>query len=189
MICYAMCGSFCTLDNSFKILETMKKEGYDFLPVMSEKTHSTDTRFGKAADHIARLEAVCGKTVIHTVRDAEPIGPKLRPEAMIICPCTGNTLAKMANGITDTSVTMAAKAHLRNGKPLIIALATNDALSANLVNIGKLLPRKNIYFVPLVQDDPQKKPTSLIAEFDLIPQTLEKALRGEQLMPIFLGGA
>ncbi|MBE6717816.1 MAG: dipicolinate synthase subunit B [Ruminococcaceae bacterium] len=187
MICYAMCGSFCTLSNSFDILEAMSHGGYDFLPVMSEKTYSTDTRFGKASSHIARFEEICKKTVIHTVQDAEPIGPKLHPEAMIICPCTGNTLAKLANGITDSAVTMAAKAHLRNGKPLIIALATNDALSANLVNIGKLVSRKNIFFVPLVQDDIHKKPTSLIAKFDLLPETLDHAMLGKQLMPLFLG--
>ena len=185
MICYAMCGSFCTLSQNFEVLETMCKNGFEFLPVMSEKTYSTDTRFGKAVDHVSKLENLCGKTVIHTVTDAEPIGPKLRPDAMIIAPCTGNTLAKLANGITDSSVTMAAKAHLRNNKPLIIALATNDALSANFVNIGKLLARKNIYFVPLVQDDPEKKPSSLVANFSLIPQTLEKAMEGKQITPLF----
>lgn len=187
MICYAMCGSFCTLSHSFEVLEKMSQKDYEFLPVMSEKTYSTDTRFGKASDHVSRLENICGKTVIHTVQDAEPIGPKLRPDAMIICPCTGNTLAKLANGITDSSVTMAAKAHLRNNKPLVIALATNDALSANLVNIGKLLARKNIYFVPLVQDDPENKPSSLVANFALLPQTLEKAIDGKQISPIFYG--
>ena len=187
MICYAMCGSFCTLQKSFDILEALVVGGYDFLPVMSERTYSTDTRFGKAADHISHFEELCGKKVIHTVQDAEPVGPKYKPDAMIIAPCTGNTLAKLANGITDSSVTMAAKAHLRNNKPLCIALATNDALSANLINIGKLSNRKNIYFVPLVQDDPKQKPASLIAKFELIPQTLEKALSGEQIMPLFLG--
>ncbi len=187
MICYAMCGSFCTLSLSFEVLEKMSQSGHDFLPVMSEKTYSTDTRFGKAIDHVSKLERICGKTVIHTVQDAEPIGPKLRPGAMIIAPCTGNTLAKLANGITDSSVTMAAKAHLRNNKPLVIALATNDALSANLVNIGKLLARKNIYFVPLVQDDPENKPSSLVANFSLIPQTLEKAMEGKQISPLFYG--
>ena len=187
MICFALCGSFCTLSSSFELLEDLVKQGYDVLPVMSEKLYSTDTRFGKAVQHVTRLEALTNKKTIHTVEDAEPIGPKLQPDAMIICPCTGNTLAKLANGITDSAVTMAAKAHLRNNRPLIIALATNDALSANLVNIGKLLPRKNIYFVPLVQDDPNKKPTSLIARFEKIPETLEKALEGKQIMPLFCG--
>ncbi|MBR5322375.1 MAG: dipicolinate synthase subunit B [Clostridia bacterium] len=182
-----MCGSFCTLMQSFEILEKMSKSGLDFLPVMSEKTYSTDTRFGKAVEYVSKLENICGKTVIHTVQDAEPIGPKLHPDAMIIAPCTGNTLAKLANGITDSSVTMAAKAHLRNNNPLVIALATNDALSANFVNIGKLLARKNIYFVPLIQDDPENKPSSLIANFSLIPQTLEMAMNGKQITPLFYG--
>ena len=186
MICFAMCGSFCTLSNAFDILEAMSHSGYDMLPVMSEKTYSTDTRFGKASSHIERFEEICKKKVIHTVHDAEPIGPKLHPDAMIICPCTGNTLAKIANGITDSAVTMATKAHLRNGNPLVIALATNDALSANLVNIGTLMARKNIFFVPMIQDDPIKKPTSLIAQFDLLPETLDMALQNKQLMPLFL---
>ncbi len=185
MIVYAMCGSFCTLEDSFEILESMKCAGYDFLPVMSERVYSDDTRFGKAEEHRKRFEKICEKTVIHTVKDAEPIGPKLNPDAMVICPCTGNTLAKLANGITDSSVTMAAKAHLRNNKPLVIALATNDGLSANLVNIGKLMARKNVYFVPMSQDDPIHKPTSLIAHFSKVPNTLEKALCGEQYMPLF----
>jgi len=188
MIAYAMCGSFCTLKNSFELLEAMSHSGYDFLPVMSEKVYTTDTRFGNASVFIEKLGEICQKEVIHTVKDAEPIGPKYQPEAMIICPCTGNTLAKLANGITDSAVTMAAKAHLRNGRPLVIALATNDGLSANLINIAKLMSRKNIYFVPMVQDDPVKKPTSLIARFELLPETLDKALIGQQLMPVFLGG-
>ena len=187
MICYAMCGSFCTLDHSFDILEALSLSGYELLPVMSEAVYTTDTRFGKAADHISRMEKLCSRSVIHTITDAEPVGPKYKPDSMIIAPCTGNTLAKLANGITDTPVTMAAKAHLRNNKPLCIALATNDALSANLQNIGKLCSRKNIYFVPLLQDDPIKKPSSLISKFELLPLTLEYALKGEQLMPLFLG--
>jgi len=185
MICYAMCGSFCTLKESFDVLEGLKGRNYDILPVMSETTYSTDTRFGKASDFIARFEQICNKSVIHSIKDAEPIGPRFKPDAMIICPCTGNTLAKLANGITDSSVTMAAKAHLRNNRPLVIALATNDALSANLINIGKLLSRKNVFFVPLRQDDPANKPTSMIADFKMIPQTLDSALSGRQLMPIF----
>ncbi len=186
MLVFAMCGSFCTLNEAFLELEKLSLSEDDILPVMSEKVYLTDTRFGKAQEHIARLERICGKTVIHTVHSAEPIGPKLKPEAMVICPCTGNTLAKLANGITDSSVTMAAKAHLRNNKPLVIALATNDALSANLVNIGKLLCRKNIYFVPMMQDDPEKKPTSLVADFGKLEETLDSARKGSQIMPVFL---
>lgn len=187
MICFAMCGSFCTLSHSFDILEMLVNSGYEILPVMSERVYSTDTRFGKASDHVSKFESICNRTVIHTVQDAEPIGPKYMPEAMVICPCTGNTLAKIANGITDSAVTMAAKAHLRNNRPLCIALATNDALSANLVNIGKLSARKNIFFVPLFQDDIVKKPASLIARLELLPKALEKAMENEQLMPLFLG--
>ena len=185
MICFALCGSFCTVSSALELIEAMTHSGYDILPVMSEKLYSTDTRFGKASRHIEIIEEICNKEIIHTIEDAEPIGPKLQPDAMIICPCTGNTLAKLANGITDSAVTMAAKAHLRNNRPLVIALATNDALSANLVNIGKLLPRKNIFFVPLVQDDPVKKPSSLIARFDKVAETLENALDGKQIMPLF----
>ena len=186
MICFAMCGSFCTLGEAFVQLESLTKKGYEITPVMSEKTYTTDTRFGTASDFRIKAEELCGKAVIHTVSGAEPIGPTMCPDATIICPCTGNTLAKLANGITDSAVTMAAKSSLRNNKPLVIALASNDALSANLVNIGKLLPRKNIYFVPLRQDDPKKKPTSLIARFDLLEDTLEKAMQGVQIMPIFV---
>lgn len=185
MICFAMCGSFCTIGSALEIIEDLKHRGYDIMPVTSERLYSTDTRFGKASSHIEKIENLCNKKVIHTVEAAEPIGPKFQPEAMIICPCTGNTLAKLANGITDSAVTMAAKAHLRNNRPLIIALATNDALSANLVNIGKLLPRKNIYFVPLIQDDPIKKPSSLVAGFDMVAETLENALKCRQIMPLF----
>ncbi len=186
MTVFAMCGSFCTLSDAFVELEKMKTLEDDILPVVSEKVYSTDTRFGLANDHIKKLEEICKKTVIHTVADAEPIGPKLKPDMMVICPCTGNTLAKLANGITDSSVTMAAKAHLRNGRPLVICLATNDALSANLVNIGKLIARKNIYFVPMMQDDPLKKPTSLVADFTKLSATVELARKGIQFMPVFL---
>jgi len=186
MIVYAMCGSFCTLKESFGVLDIMSQKGYDILPVMSERVSSTDTRFGKADNHLEQMEQICKKKVVRTVREAEPIGPTLKPDAMIICPCTGNTLAKIANGITDSSVTMAAKAHLRNEKPLIIALASNDALSANFVNLARLASRKNIYFVPMEQDDPIKKPNSLIARFDLVQKTLEKAMLGKQFMPMFL---
>lgn len=185
MICYAMCGSFCTMKESFDVLSQLKNKEYDILPVMSERAYSTDTRFGRAVDHIEKMESLCKRTVIHTVHDAEPIGPKLRPNAMIICPCTGNTLAKLANGITDSAVTMAAKSHLRNGRPLLIALATNDALSANLTNIGKLAARKNVYFVPLCQDDPENKPSSMIARFDLVLPALEMAEGGRQITPFF----
>ena len=133
------------------------------------------------------MERICDKRVIATIRDAEPIGPKKLLDVLVICPCTGNTLAKLAAGVTDSSVTMAAKAHLRNGRPLVIAVSTNDGLAASAKNIGTLLDKKNVYFVPFRQDDPEKKPTSLVADFTRIPDVIEAAMRGEQLQPVLLG--
>lgn len=185
MIGFAMCGSFCTMNRSLEMLAELRKT-YEIQPIMSPITYETDTRFGTAADHIRKAEALCGHTVIHTVADAEPLGPARPLTALVICPCTGNTLAKMARGITDTSVCMAAKAHLRSDRPLVIALASNDALSANLANIAVLLNRKQVYFVPMKQDDPVSKPHSLVADFDLLPDTLASALTGKQLRPLFL---
>ncbi len=186
MIGYGMCGSFCTLDSSIDVLEKLCRQGKDILPVMSEICYNTDTRFGTAQSKISRVEELCRKPIVHTVTAAEPIGPKVSLDALIISPCTGNTLAKLAYGITDSAVTMAAKAHLRNQKPLIIAVATNDALFANLKNIGYLMERKYIFFVPFGQDDPGKKPASMIADFSRIPQTLELALQGKQIQPVLL---
>ena len=153
---------------------------------MSESVWSTDTRFGRAADLRERVEALTGHSILHTVVDTEPLGPTVRLDALVISPCTGNTLAKLANGITDTAVCMAAKAHLRSDRPLILALASNDALSANLRNIGILLSRKHIYFVPMVQDDPEKKPHSLVADFTCLSRTMEAALQGRQERRLFL---
>ena len=184
MIGYAMCGSFCTMKRSLEILESLCKT-YEMLPIMSPITYETNTRFGKASDHVSRAESLCGREVIHTVDGAEPLGPATPLEALVICPCTGNTLAKMARGITDTAVCMAAKAHLRSDRPLLIALASNDAMSANLGNIATLLNRKQVYFVPMKQDDPEKKPHSLVADFSLLPQTLEAALEGKQFQRLF----
>ena len=186
MIGFAMCGSFCTHAASLEVLTRLKAQGYDILPIMSEITASTDTRFGKAADLVARVEALCGRSVVTAIPDAEPLGPARPMEALVICPCTGNTLAKLANGITDTPVCMAAKAHLRSDRPLLITLASNDALSANLRNVGTLLSRKSVYFTPLRQDDPLSKPHSLVADFSKVPEALEKSLRGEQMRPLFL---
>ncbi|MBO5779021.1 MAG: dipicolinate synthase subunit B [Clostridia bacterium] len=183
MIGYACCGSFCTLSRSLAQMEALAKK-YELFPIVSSVVATTDTRFGKAADFLALMEAISGRAPITTIAEAEPLGPAIPLEALIIAPCTGNTLAKMANGITDTSVTMAAKAHLRNGRPLIIALASNDALSANLRNIGTLLERKNVFFVPLGQDDPKSKPHSMVCNFARIDETLTAALEGRQLQPI-----
>ena len=186
MIGFAMCGSYCTHKRALGELEGLLSTGERIVPIVSENVFSTDTRFGKAEDLQKKLYELCGRECIHTVRDAEPLGPKEVLDALIICPCTGNTLAKMAHGISDTAVTMAAKAHLRGDRPLVIALASNDALSANLQNIAEMLNRKHVYFVPMSQDDPQKKPHSLVADFSLLRKTLDAAMRGEQYQKIFI---
>ena len=186
MIGYAFCGSFCTLAPSLSALKALIEAGEDVLPIVSEKTASTDTRFFEAADFLKKVTDLCGRKPIQGIVDAEPLGPKTPLDALIISPCTGNTLAKMANGITDTAVTMAAKAHLRCDRPMILALASNDALSANLKNIATMLSRKCVYFVPMHQDDPEKKPHSLVADFSLLTPTLEAAFRGKQCRKLFL---
>jgi len=180
---YAMCGSFCTLARAVNELCALADE-YNIIPIMSEITYITDTRFGRAQDFINQVALASGRDIIHTVKGAEPIGPKKMTDVMVIAPCTGNTLAKLALGITDSAVTMAAKAHLRNDRPLVIALATNDALSNSAKNIGTLMNVKNVYFVPFCQDDPKAKERSCIADFSLIAKTVEHALCGKQLQPI-----
>lgn len=184
---FALCGSFCTLEKAVTALEAGAERGWNIFPILSEITAATDTRFGKAEDFIARIERACGRKIITTVAEAEPIGPKKLLDVLVICPCTGNTLGKLAGGITDGPVTMAAKAHLRNGRPLVLAIATNDGLSASAPNIGSLLGRKQVYFVPFGQDDSHGKPTSLVADYGLIPKALAAALKGEQLQPLLLG--
>ncbi len=186
MIGFALCGSFCTISKALDTMKKMVNRGYDILPIMSYNAYNTDTRFGKAEEIRRCVLDISGREVIHTIVDAEPLGPQITLDALIIAPCTGNTLAKIALGVTDTPVCMAAKAHLRNDKPLILALATNDALSANLNNIATLLNRKSIYFTPMVQDDPIKKPHSLVADFNLIEDTLTKAMIGIQPSKIFI---
>ncbi len=186
MIGFAMCGSYCTHKHALIELERLVSSGYEVLPILSENVFRTDTRFGKAEDLQNRLFDLTGYCPISTVVDAEPLGPRVRLDALIICPCTGNTLAKMAQGITDTAVTMAAKAHLRSNRTLVIALASNDALSANLKNISTMLNRKNVFFVPMEQDDPEKKPHSLVASFPLLKATLDYALEGKQYQKIFI---
>ena len=181
---YAFCGSFCTISDSVKALKELAKQDIKIIPIMSQIVYTTDTRFGKAEDIINEIEEICNQKTVHTIASAEPIGPKNLLDIIIVAPCTGNTLAKIALGITDTPVTMAVKAHLRNNKPVVLAPATNDALGASCKNIGLLHNTKNIYFVPYRQDDPQKKNNSLICDFSLIPETVEKALNGEQIQPI-----
>ncbi|MTQ96002.1 dipicolinate synthase subunit B [Pseudoflavonifractor sp. BIOML-A6] len=184
---FAFCGSFCTYDMAMTALEEVKRRYSDVTPIISEKSAATDTRFGAAHDFMKEMQRICDKRPIDSIKAAEPIGPQKLLDVMVICPCTGNTLAKLATGVTDSSVTMAAKAHLRNGRPLIIAVSTNDGLSGSAKNIGTLLDKKNVYFVPFRQDDPAKKPTSLVADFTKIPETIEAARKGEQIQPLLLG--
>ena len=181
---FALCGSFCTFAEVIPQIETLRKLNYDIVPIMSEIAYNTDTRFGRAEEFISRIETVCKHEILHTIPQVEPIGPKKMLDLLIVAPCTGNTAAKLANGITDTSVTMAAKSHLRNGRPLVIAVSTNDGLTGAAKNIGGLLNYRNVYLVPFRQDDPLKKPRSLMADFTLIPEAVEAALKGEQLQPI-----
>ena len=182
---FAFCGSFCSHKTALGVLSEFLEKGCDILPIMSEKVYSTDTRFGKAEDFIKTVAELTGKEPVHTIEGAEPIGPKIKLDALIICPCTGNTAAKMAHGICDTSVTMAAKAHLRNERPLVLAYASNDALSMSAPNIGLLLQRKNVYFVPLAQDDPDMKPRSMVCDFTRVYETYQNALSGRQTQKIF----
>lgn len=185
---FALCGSFCTFSKVIPQIKILKHAGYDILPIMSPTAYSTDTRFGKAADFAAEIREICGREIITTIPEAEPVGPKKLLDALVIAPATGNTIAKLACGITDTSVTMAAKAHLRNARPLILAVSTNDGLSMNAKNIGTLAAIKNIFFVPYGQDDPHGKTNSLVADMTKIPETLDAALHGVQLQPVLLRG-
>ena len=182
---YAMTGSFCTFDKSIQELARLRAMGYEIIPIMSENAYSTSTRFGKAHDVVTRVEDIAGKSVIHTIIGAEPIGPKGLCDILVVAPCTGNTLSKIALGITDTAVAMAVKSQLRIGAPVLIAPASNDALGASAENIGKLLNRRNVYFVPMSQDDPERKPNSLVAHFELLPKCVESVLRGRQVQPVF----
>ncbi len=184
---FALCGSFCTFK---KVIPQMKKlvdEGYCVIPIMSPTAYATDTRFGKAVDFNNEIEEICNNKIIYTISGAEPIGPKEMLDALIIAPCTGNTLGKLANGISDTSVTLATKAHLRNQRPVIIAVSTNDALGTSARNIGTLMNSKHIYFVPMRQDDHINKPNSIVAEFDYIPGTVREVIETKtQPQPMFL---
>ena len=182
---FAMCGSFCTYKQVFPVLEVLSSVN-TVIPIFSQVSYTTDSRFGAAADHIRRVEEICGTKALHTVAEVEPIGPKKLLDALVIAPCTGNTLAKLAHSIADGPVTMAAKSHLRNGRPVLVAVSTNDALAGAAENIGRLLSRKHYYFVPFGQDDARNKPTSMVADFSKIPHALDAALSGQQLQPILL---
>ena len=181
---FALTGSYYTFKSVIPQIETLKQAGFEVVPIMSENAAVTNTRFGRAGDFISELEKLTGKGVITAIREAEPIGPKKIIDALVIAPCTGNTLAKLASGVTDTSVTMAAKATLRNECPVVIAVSTNDGLANACKNIGNLLNYKNIYFVPFNQDDCEKKPRSLVADMSKITDTLKEALKGKQIQPV-----
>ncbi len=183
---YGITGSFCTFKKMIEVVKKLSLEEAEIYPVMSEISYSTDTRFGKAEDFRKMLMDITGNGIIKSVKEAEPVGPKKMFDLMIVAPCTGNTLAKIANGITDTSVTMAVKAHIRNGRPVLLGVSTNDALGNSARNIGALLNYKNIYFVPFEQDDYLGKPNSLVASFDEIIPAAEAALDGIQLQPLLL---
>jgi len=183
---YAFCGSFCTHKESMKALGELAKEDIKIKPIMSQIVYTTDTRFGKAADLIKKVEELTEEKIIHDIPSAEPIGPKNLLDIIVVSPCTGNTLSKIALGITDTPVTLAVKAHLRNNKPVVLAIATNDALGATAKNIGLLHNTKNIYFVPYRQDDPHSKNNSLVCDFTLVKKTVESAINGEQLQPVHI---
>lgn len=181
---FAITGSFCTFDKIKTVVKTLTEHGAHLIPIFSVATQTLDNRFGEAEVFMEQIETMAGHKGIRTIQEAEPIGPKSNLDILVIAPCTGNTMAKLCNGITDTPVLMAAKAHLRNEKPLVISMSSNDALGMNFKNIGMLMNMKNIYFVPFGQDNYEKKPNSMIAHVDLIPETIEAALSGKQLQPV-----
>ena len=186
---FAFCGSFCTYDQVMPALERARARYGDVTPIISEKSAETDSRFGPAHEFIREMERVCDRRVIDTIPKAEPIGPKKLLDVLIIAPCTGSTLSRLANGMSDTSVTMAAKAMWRNGRPVVVAVSTNDGLAGSAKNIAALLDKKHVFFVPYRQDDPVGKPTSLVADFTKINDTVDAALQGRQLQPLLLGPA
>ena len=183
---FALCGSFCTFEPVLAALARLCRTYETVIPILSFAAAGTDTRFGSAADFRARIETICGRPVIDTLAAAEPIGPKKLLDLLVIAPCTGNTLAKLAAGVADTPVTLACKAHLRNGRPVVLAVSTNDGLAGNAPSLGRLLDRRGFYFVPFGQDSPAKKPASLVADMERIPETVELALQGCQLQPLLL---
>lgn len=181
---FAVTGSFCTFEKAFEQAEILSRSGAELIPIMSCNAASVSSRFGSAQDNLKKLENICSRKVITTIEDAEPIGPKNMTDIMVVCPCTGNTCAKLALSITDGPVTMAVKSHLRNRKPVVLAIATNDSLAGTMKNIGCLMNMKNYYFVPFYQDDCKKKPTSAICDFRELPETILNALNGIQKQPI-----
>ena len=184
---FALTGSFCTLDKALLAMEETAAAYPNIVPILSETTGSTDTRFGRGADFRQAAEEICGHRAVESIRAAEPIGPKQLLDVLVIAPCTGSTLARLANGFSDTAVTMAAKAMWRNGRPVVIAVSTNDGLGASAKNIGLLMEKKHVFFVPYRQDDPVGKPTSLVADFSRINDAVDAALEGRQVQPVLLG--
>lgn len=182
---FALCGSFCTFHQVFPIMEKLAEQ-HQLIPIMSPIAYTTDSRFGTAAENVRRISEICGCSPLYSIADVEPIGPKKLLDVLVIAPCTGNTLAKLAHSIADTSVTMATKSHLRNGRPVLVAVSTNDALAGAAENIGRLIARKNYYFVPFGQDDSNHKPTSMVADFSMLPNALDAALEGRQLQPLII---
>ena len=183
-----ICGSFCTHKKILEVLKSLIAMGYNVLPIITESVRSTNTRFGRAKDFIMEVEKITGHEVIDSLVKAEPVGPNNLIDVLVVAPCTGNTLSKLANAITDNALTMVAKSHLRNNKPIVIGISSNDALGQNAINLAKLLSAKNFYFVPFMQDDFEKKPKSLICNWDLIADTIEEASIGKQIQPLLLGG-
>ena len=183
---FAMCGSFCTFSQVFPVMEQLAQQ-YTVIPIFSPVVCTVNSRFGTASDHMQRAADICGAVPLQSIPEVEPIGPKKLLDALVIAPCTGNTLSKLAHSVADTAVTMAVKSHLRNNRPVVVAISSNDALAGAAENIGRLLVRKNYYFVPFGQDDAFNKPTSLVADFEKIPATLELALQGKQIQPLLLG--
>lgn len=183
---FAVCGSFCTFSRVFEQLEQLAALGCEITPIMSQNAYSLDTRFGTAQSHAARLYEITGRTVLHEITTTEPIGPKKMFDVLVVAPCTGNTLAKLAAGITDGPVCMAVKSHLRNQRPVVIAVSTNDALAGSAKNIGTMRNYRNFYFVPIFQDDSAGKPFSMIADFSKIPQTIVEAMEGRQIQPAII---
>lgn len=183
---FAICGSFCTFSKIFNVIENLVNKGYDVYPIMSFNAYNIDTRFGLAEENRNKIKNICNRNIIADIKDAEPIGPKKLIDLLIVAPCTGNTLGKLAAGIADTPVTMATKAHLRNQKPVLIGVSTNDGVSTSAKNIGLLLNQKNIFFIPIRQDDAVNKPLSIVADFDLTEAAIKEALNYRQIQPVYI---
>ncbi len=183
---FAVCGSFCTFSKVLEQIKILSEKGYNITPIFSEFAYNTDTRFYKSVEFVETVEEICKNKSIKSINEAEPIGPKRLFDVIAVAPCTGNTLGKLASGITDTTVTMAVKAHLRNSRPVVLGISTNDALGASAQNIGRLMNVRNIYFIPFRQDDSANKPRSVVCDFSKTDEAVAAALKGVQLQPIMI---